>query len=101
MYRAVSSEDVAAYLAVVQSLAGRYVNKSVMAEYDDLVQEGLIGVWESLRDGQPPSSEYIQLYMRQWVRKCWRLKRGDAVAGDSMYLRPETHESRTVHRTRG
>lgn len=38
-------------------------------ENDDLVQEGLIAVWEALRDGHHPSNEVVLNAMRDWCRK--------------------------------
>lgn len=42
------------------------------AEFDDLEQEGLIAVWEALRDGHRPSNFVVQNAMKDWVRKCAR-----------------------------
>ena len=36
--------------------------------YDDLVQEGLISVWEALRDGFQPSNVVVENSMRDWCR---------------------------------
>ena len=95
MYVAVTDNDVAAYREAVESLARQYVDRSIMCEYDDVVQEGLIAVWESLRDGQPPSTEWIRLAMRQYRRKMRRLRKGDTLAEDFMYI-PPTIDSGSV-----
>lgn len=42
------------------------------AEFDDLKQEGLIAVWEALRDGFTPSNVVVVNAMRYWVRVCAR-----------------------------
>lgn len=88
MYLAVANEDVAAYMQTVKKLARMYVDRSIMCEYDDVVQEGLIAVWESLSDGQPPSTEYIKWAMKQYRRKMRRLRKGDTLAEDFMYIPP-------------
>lgn len=44
---------------------------------DDLHQEGLIFVWESLADGVDPSARMIQNRMKNWVRTLSRQRRGD------------------------
>lgn len=63
----VTSEQVAAYRALVESLARRWVGLN-QAEFDDLVQEGLIFVWLSLRAGARVSAEHIENRMKNWVR---------------------------------
>lgn len=64
----VSSESVRQYEGLVVSLARPLVGRAG-AELDDLVQEGLIAVWQSLERGVPPSSEFILLYMRNWIKR--------------------------------
>lgn len=61
----VASSEVAEYLPLVERLARPYVGRSG-AEYDDLVQEGLIDVWRTLRVGRRPSAEFIAARMRRW-----------------------------------
>lgn len=95
MYAAVTNEHVTAYLQTVKSLARRYVDRSILCEFDDLVQEGLIAVWESLCDSRPPSAEYIQLAMKQYRRKMRRLRKGDTLVDDFMYI-PPTVDHRSV-----
>lgn len=70
---AVTSKEVAEYEQHVRQLAEKYEGWHG-AELDDLIQEGLIAVWLSLDRGRPPSTEYIQLYMKSWV---YRLKQQD------------------------
>ncbi len=67
----VSDDQVRAYKTHVERLAREFVGR-YGAEKDDLIQEGLIAVWSSLQDGQPPSTEYIRLAMRGW---CTTLRR--------------------------
>lgn len=97
---AVTSEEVAAYQQLVEDLAHRYVDLTVMCEYDDLVQEGLVAVWESLRRDRPPSAEFIKLYMRGWRTRMERQRRGDPIAEQDMYLRFQDNEELPVHRQR-
>lgn len=97
---AVTSEEVAAYRQLVEDLAHRYVDLSVMCEYDDLVQEGLIAVWNSLAVGRPPSAEYVRLYMRFWRRQMERQRRGDPIAEQDMWLRFQDNEELAVHSQR-
>lgn len=91
MYRAVTSEEVAAYRQLVEKLARRYVG-SAGAEFDDLVQEGLISVWEALRRNNNPSAEVVQYAMRMWVRFLRRLQRGDTIATDYLRLDSATED---------
>lgn len=98
--RSVSNQEVAAYRQLVEDLAHRYVDLSVMCEYDDLVQEGMIAVWDSLSRGRPPSAEYVRLYMRFWRRRMERQRRGDPIAEQDMYHRFQDNEELAVHRQR-
>lgn len=38
------------------------------AEFDDLVQEGLIAAWESLQAGHVPTDTFLTHRMKNWVR---------------------------------
>ena len=70
-----SSEAVAAYLPLVESLAHKYVDKSGLysgAEYDDLVQEGLIAVWQALEDERRPGPNTVMWAMMHWCRELSR-----------------------------
>jgi DNA-directed RNA polymerase specialized sigma24 family protein len=42
--------------------------RRVGAEMDDLMQEGLISVWQQLGRGQPVSMGVVKNRMRDWVR---------------------------------
>ena len=80
---AVTSEAVAAYLPHIRGLAKRYTGVA-NAEFDDLVQEGMISVWQGLSRKLVPSSQVIEQRMVDWVRYLRRLERGDAVAYEVM-----------------
>lgn len=97
---AVTSAEVAAYQQLVEDLAHKYVDLSVMCEYDDLVQEGLVAVWDSLRRDRPPSAEYVRLYMRGWRTRMERQRRGDPIAEQDMWLRFQDNQELAVHRQR-
>lgn len=63
---------VAQYWAAVEAIAVKIAASSVAnqvgAECDDLLQEGLINVWQSLERGVTPSTEHIENRMRDYVR---------------------------------
>ena len=61
------NEAVAAQVPRVEALAASFANIQGV-EFDDLVQEGLIAVWQSLEKGIEPSQEFIRNRMRDWVR---------------------------------
>lgn len=61
----VSNERVQMFEPMVRALARKYVGRNG-AEYDDLVQEGLIDVWLTLRAGKFPSPKYIQMRMSRY-----------------------------------
>ena len=58
---------MAAYQPKVEALAKPFSGIEGI-EFDDLVQEGLIAVWQSLERGIEPSAEFIKNRMRDWVR---------------------------------
>lgn len=72
---------VAAYRGLVESLAARMANtraaRDARAEYDDLVQEGLIAVWQTLERGAVPAKTQIQNVMKKWIRLMNRQRRGE------------------------
>lgn len=67
----IGSGQVAAFLPLCESLAKR-LNGLGGSEYDDLRQEGLIAVWESLRKGFFPTSKHVEYRMRNWITHCRR-----------------------------
>lgn len=79
MTRAVTDEAVAAYLPLVERLARNFTGYSG-AEYDDLRQEGMIAVWQTLGRGLRPSITVVGGRMLDWADFLLRLKRNDAVA---------------------
>jgi DNA-directed RNA polymerase specialized sigma24 family protein len=66
------SAAVAEYREAVEALGLRHSRSPgairVGAEYDDLVQEGLIHVWQSLGRGVAPSADMIENRMSDYVR---------------------------------
>lgn len=82
------SDQVGEYLGLVESLAQRLVKspRAIRAgvQYDDLVQEGLIGVWRSLEQNICPSAEFIEQRMRDWIRLELRQLQGDPVPYESL-----------------
>jgi DNA-directed RNA polymerase specialized sigma24 family protein len=73
------NNQVAAYQVHVEYLAKRLVGFA-QAEFDDLVQEGMIAVWQTLSRGLRPSTGVIEGRMIDWVRYLQRLERNDAIA---------------------
>lgn len=67
----VTDQAVDAYRGLVEALATEVHRspgaKRVGAEMDDLVQEGLISVWQSLERGHNPAA-VIKNRMKNWVR---------------------------------
>lgn len=63
----VTSEAVAKYWPLVVSWANKF-NGVGTAEFDDLVQEGAIAVWQTLEKGHIPSNAVIVNAMRDWIR---------------------------------
>lgn len=59
--------EVGAYADLVESLARKFVGRNG-AEFDDLVQEGLVNVWQSLERGVTPTAEIIDGRMQNWTR---------------------------------
>ena len=79
MAGAVSNEAVEAYRDHVEALARNFVGLG-NAEFDDLVQEGLIAVWQAQSRGLRPSNAVIRGRMLDWVRYLRRLQSNDAIA---------------------
>lgn len=79
MDAAILNDKVAAYRPHVEYLARKYVGFA-QAEFDDLAQEGLIAVWQSLTRGIQPRMSVVENRMIDWVRYLNRLQRGDAIA---------------------
>lgn len=67
----VSSGEIAAFLPLCESLARRMSGLGG-SEYDDLRQEGMICVWDSLLKGFYPTSLHVEHRMRNWITFCRR-----------------------------
>lgn len=61
------NDQIADYRGLVESLAHKFVGRND-AEYDDLVQEGLIFVWQSIQRGNQPAAHLIEARMHDWTR---------------------------------
>lgn len=63
---------MASYRGLVEALAEKVARspqaKRVGAEYDDLVQEGLIDVWQALRREIVPAATQVENRMKMWIR---------------------------------
>jgi hypothetical protein len=63
---------VGAYRGLVEGLARKVAStrraRNVGAEFDDLVQEGLIAVWQALEAGLRISPDVVEGRMKNWVR---------------------------------
>lgn len=63
---------VSQYREAVEAIAERMARTAgaiqVGAEHDDLVQEGLINIWQTLQRGIEPNAEHIENRMRDWIR---------------------------------
>lgn len=70
----VSSEEIDRYRGLIERLAFRLAKLDVpLAEFDDLVQVGMISVLRALRRGSPPSKLVIEGAMKNELRRCSRL----------------------------
>lgn len=76
----VTDEQIAAYNDACIAIARRLVGRNG-AELDDLVQEGLVFVWQSLQRGIHPSADLIRGRMVNYVK--W-LGRKDPVPYEAM-----------------
>jgi DNA-directed RNA polymerase specialized sigma24 family protein len=63
----VTDDQLAAYLPQVER-AARQLNGVARAEYDDLVQEGLISVWQALAAEREVSFAVVTGRMLNWIR---------------------------------
>lgn len=61
------NDRIADYRGLVESLARKFVGRNE-AEFDDLVQEGLIDVWQALERGVTPAAHLIEGRMDNYVR---------------------------------
>jgi hypothetical protein len=83
---------IAEYREAVQAIALRVSRGAVATDLgvhvDDLEQEGLIDVWQSLMRGVTPSADMIENRMRDWVRheaaQLGRGRNGEPIAYDAL-----------------
>ena len=94
----VSSETLAEYLPRVESLARRF-NKAGGAEFDDLVQEGLLKVFLLLRDEKLVSNTAIKNAMRDWVRFCFRKGFAEPMPEADLDMKTGVHSAPGKRRT--
>lgn len=71
------NDQLSDYRELVESIAKRFKTKAhPLADFDDLVQEGLIAVWRALEDGvDPVGPDYIRHRIRDYVRALHRPSR--------------------------
>lgn len=81
---------------MVETVAARLANTSrarmVGAELDDLVQEGLLNIWQTLERGVHPRADIVELRMRNWIELLAR-QTGHNIP--SCTIDPATGEPRT------
>lgn len=75
MHREVSDSRLASERPRLERLADEFGHRPGV-DRDDLVQEGWIYVWQTLRRGHEPTNEDIQKRMMRWVRKMHRQSLG-------------------------
>lgn len=66
----IGNSDIISYQPTVERIARILLRYSRRADLDvdDLVQEGLIAVWESLTKGISPSKEFIKNRMLNYIK---------------------------------
>jgi hypothetical protein len=64
--------------SLAEGLAHTYRAKAVGAEYDDLVQEGLIAVWQTILRGIRVSPGVVEGRMRNYIRRQGRQTGADS-----------------------
>jgi DNA-directed RNA polymerase specialized sigma24 family protein len=77
--------QVREHAGLVESLADR-LSRRDRNERDDLIQEGLIAVWETITGGKPVTEDIIVKRMKKWLKFRGRQKRD--VATDYNKLLP-------------
>lgn len=90
--------EVREYLGLCESLAERY-SRGARDEYDDLVQEGLIAVWRTLRSGKAATAAPIENRMKNWLKLRRRqLNQGKAEYDKLLPIQEETAVEKSPHR---
>lgn len=88
--------EVAAHLTQVEEMADR-LSRRHRDERDDLVQEGLISVWECLRADRPPTEKDIERRMKRWLKFRGRQRRDVPVDYDKALKIASEEELRAVN----
>ena len=92
--------QVAEYRGLCESLASRFARPGQIArngvEWDDLVQEGLISVWNALKEGKTPSSDYLLKRMQTYARDMGAQKRGGTTEFKPLEENDDTEAGREV-----
>lgn len=68
MALAVTDAQVAEYRPLVESVADRLHRPGRYIWREDLVQEGMIAVWLTLKKGQKPNDKDVERRMVDWIR---------------------------------
>lgn len=82
--------------SLVESLAER-LSRRHRDERDDLIQEGLISVWQSAAAGQAPTEASIEKRMRAWLRLRGRQRRETPTDYDKAMKLSSEEELRAVN----
>lgn len=76
-------DQLRSHAGLVESLADQLSRRS-RDERDDLVQEGLIAVWENLAAGKPVTEDSVVKRMKKWLRYRGRQKRDVPTSYDKL-----------------
>lgn len=71
------------HVGLVESLADR-LSRRDRNERDDLAQEGMIAVWEAIKNGKPVTEEEVEKRMNKWLRFRGRQKRDVPTSYDKL-----------------
>ncbi len=61
-------ETIEKYIPLVKSVALKYSHVGIL--YEDLVQEGTIGLWEAWKRFDPDKGAKFSTYATYWIKKC-------------------------------
>jgi len=82
-----SSRDLQPYLSGIESFAQRLAAtpaaRTAGAEYDDLVQEGMLAAYIALRKGVDPTPS-VGVRMKDWIRLQKRQREGDPIPYETL-----------------
>lgn len=62
----------------MESVAKRFKTRHPLAEFDDLVQEGMIAVWQALENEEAVDEAYVHSHIRRYIRHLYRPHRYEA-----------------------